>query len=87
MTIKIKDHYFNYDNVDMVDFEIRTNRVRGEEQIYIIVVVCHGEPMSYENHYFADDQTRIYVTEEEWKQAKEKLELGIINDYKFIELC
>ena len=83
MTIKIKDRYFNYDNVDMVDFEIRQMKVAPnvstqdtkEDKIFIINVLSHGV------------STRIILdNEDEWKTGKERLEVAIINDYNFIEI-
>jgi len=74
MTIKIYDRYFNYDNVDQIDFEIRENK-DTKDKIYIINVLTHGV------------NTRIITNgKEDWGKAKERFESGLIWGFMFRDL-
>lgn len=79
-TIRIKDRYFNYDNIVEIDFEIRQGKV-GVQYIY--------DATFYIVNFLTTDRTIASIkleTLEEWENAKRKLEIGIINNYPFIQL-
>ena len=79
LLIKVKDRYFNYENINQFDFIIykRTEPKPGED------------PHSYFLNVGSYDKTIAEIDlgpKEVWERAKDRLEQAIIMGYRFIDL-
>ena len=79
LLIKVKDRYFNYENINQFDFIIykRTEPKPGED------------PHSYFLNVGSVDKTIAEInmgSKENWERAKKRLEHAIIFGFRFIDL-
>lgn len=79
MTFKIKDRYFNYDNVAEMDFQIRAAKrgVEGleDKKYYLVRIVSNNMTLDM-----------IELTKKEWENAQSKFEAAIIWGNIYTEL-
>ena len=79
LLVKVKDRYFNYENINQFDFIIykKTEPKPGED------------PYSYFLNVGSYERTIAEIDlgpKEKWEEAKENLERAVISGYRFIDL-
>ena len=77
LLIKVKDRYFNYENINQFDFEIRQSTEDDGPRYHWWLNIGSGDKTI---------ATINLETKEKWERAKQKLESAIIWGSRFVDL-